>query len=71
MELSLPQAVMKFKQGFGRLMRRSADHGVVVVLDGRLVKKTYGPLFLHSLPETRTNFNELDSILRDMENFLF
>ena len=71
MELSLPQAVMKFKQGFGRLMRRSADHGVVVVLDGRLVKKTYGQLFLHSLPETRTNFNELDSILRDMENFLF
>jgi len=71
LELSLPQAVMKFKQGFGRLMRRSADHGVVVVLDGRLVKKTYGQLFLHSLPETRTNFGELDSILRDMENFLF
>jgi ATP-dependent DNA helicase DinG len=71
MELSLPQAVMKFKQGFGRLMRRSADHGVVVVLDGRLVKKNYGQLFLSSLPETRTNFNELDSILRDMENFLF
>ena len=71
MELSLPQAVMKFKQGFGRLMRRSADHGVVVVLDGRLVKKNYGQLFLSSLPETRTNFRELDSILRDMENFLF
>jgi len=71
LELSLPQAVMKFKQGFGRLMRRSADHGVVVVLDGRLVKKNYGQLFLHSLPETRTNFYELNSILRDMENFLF
>jgi ATP-dependent DNA helicase DinG len=71
LELSLPQAVMKFKQGFGRLMRRSADHGVVVVLDGRLVKKNYGQLFLHSLPETRTNFCELDSILRDMENFLY
>jgi ATP-dependent DNA helicase DinG len=71
LELSLPQAVMKFKQGFGRLMRRSADHGVVVVLDGRLVKKNYGQLFLHSLPETRTSFRELDSILRDMENFLY
>jgi ATP-dependent DNA helicase DinG len=71
LELSLPQAVMKFKQGFGRLMRRSADHGVVVVLDGRLAKKSYGQLFLRSLPETRTNFHDLDSILRDMENFLF
>ena len=71
MELSLPQAVMKFKQGFGRLMRRSADHGVVVVLDGRLLKKKYGQLFLHSLPETRTSFNDFENILRDMENFLY
>ncbi|MDR0442589.1 MAG: ATP-dependent DNA helicase DinG [Treponema sp.] len=71
MELSLPQAVMKFKQGFGRLMRRSADRGVVAVLDGRLLKKQYGQLFLHSLPETKTNFGGLDGILRDMENFLF
>jgi len=71
MELSLPQAVIKFKQGFGRLMRRSADHGVVAVLDGRLLKKTYGQLFLHSLPETRTSFNDLNNILADMENFLY
>jgi ATP-dependent DNA helicase DinG len=71
MELSLPQAVMKFKQGFGRLMRRSADHGVVVVLDGRLLKKQYGRLFLHSLPETKTCFGEIDSIMRDMESFLY
>ncbi|MCL2243198.1 MAG: ATP-dependent DNA helicase DinG [Treponema sp.] len=71
MELSLPQAVMKFKQGFGRLMRRSADHGVVAVLDGRLLKKKYGQLFLRSLPETRTSFCELNNILKDMESFLF
>jgi ATP-dependent DNA helicase DinG len=71
MELSLPQAVMKFKQGFGRLMRRSADRGVVAVLDGRLQKKNYGRLFLQSLPETRTSFGVLDDILRDMESFLY
>jgi ATP-dependent DNA helicase DinG len=71
MELSLPQAVMKFKQGFGRLMRRSADHGVVVVLDNRLLKKQYGQVFLGSLPETRTSFSPLDNILRDMEHFLY
>jgi len=71
MELSLPQAVMKFKQGFGRLMRRSSDRGVVVVLDGRLLKKQYGQLFRHSLPETRTCFDEMESIMRDIERFLY
>jgi ATP-dependent DNA helicase DinG len=71
MELSLPQAVMKFKQGFGRLMRRSSDHGVVAVLDGRLLKKNYGQLFLHSLPKTKTCFSNMENILRDMEGFLF
>ena len=71
MELSLPEAVMKFKQGFGRLMRRSSDRGVVAVLDGRLLKKRYGAFFLHSLPETRTSFSSFSGILQDMEHFLF
>jgi len=71
MELSLPHAVMKFKQGFGRLMRRSSDRGVVAVLDSRLIKKKYGQLFLQSLPETKTSFTGVDSILKDIEQFLF
>ena len=71
MDLSLPEAVMKFKQGFGRLMRRSSDHGAVVVLDGRLLRKRYGKIFLNSLPETRTCFGEMKTILRTVENFLF
>ncbi|GHV95600.1 helicase [Spirochaetia bacterium] len=71
MELSLPEAVMKFKQGFGRLMRRSSDRGVVAVLDGRLIKKRYGALFLQSLPETMTSFTEFSGVLRDMESFLY
>jgi ATP-dependent DNA helicase DinG len=71
MELSLPEAVMKFKQGFGRLMRRSSDHGVVAVLDGRLLRKRYGEFFLRSLPETKTCFGDLDAILRSAESFLF
>ena len=70
-ELSLPQAVMKFKQGFGRLMRRTSDHGVVVVLDGRIQKKSYGKLFMESLPETRSSFGKLVTILNDIENFLY
>jgi ATP-dependent DNA helicase DinG len=71
MELSLPEAVMKFKQGFGRLMRRSSDRGVVVALDGRLLRKGYGQLFLKSVPETKTCFGSLDQILREAERFLF
>jgi ATP-dependent DNA helicase DinG len=70
MDLSLPEAVMKFKQGFGRLMRRSSDHGVVAVLDSRLLKKRYGDFFLRSLPETRTSFAEFADLLRDAERFL-
>jgi ATP-dependent DNA helicase DinG len=71
MELSLPQAVMKFKQGFGRLMRRSADKGVVAVLDGRILKKAYGNLFRQSLPDTKTSFSDLNFILQDIENFFY
>jgi ATP-dependent DNA helicase DinG len=71
MDLSLPEAVMKFKQGFGRLMRRSSDRGVVAVLDGRILKKRYGTFFLQSLPETRTSFCGFSGILRDTENFLY
>jgi ATP-dependent DNA helicase DinG len=71
MDLSLPEAVMKFKQGFGRLMRRSSDRGVVAVLDGRIIKKRYGTFFIQSLPETRASFCDFSGILRDTENFLY
>ena len=71
MELSLPEAVMKFKQGFGRLMRRSGDRGIVAVLDGRILRKRYGDFFIRSLPKTRTGFGEFSSVLRDIESFLY
>jgi ATP-dependent DNA helicase DinG len=71
MALSVPEAVMKFRQGFGRLMRRSSDRGVVVCLDSRLLKKQYGALFLQSLPKTKTCFAGFETILRNTEAFLF
>lgn len=49
--LSLPYAILRFKQGFGRLIRSHQDDGVVVVLDRRLVNKSYGLSFIRSLPE--------------------
>ena len=50
-EFYLPEAVLRFRQGFGRLIRTEADAGVVVVLDHRLTQKTYQREFLESLPE--------------------
>jgi DNA polymerase-3 subunit epsilon/ATP-dependent DNA helicase DinG len=49
-EYAVPQAVLRFKQGFGRLIRRKTDRGVMVVLDGRIQSKAYGQAFLRSLP---------------------
>ena len=50
-EDSLPRAVLRFKQGFGRLVRSSTDEGRVVVLDPRIATKRYGRTFLDALPE--------------------
>ena len=48
----LPHAAIRLKQGFGRLIRSRDDHGVVLVLDGRIARKSYGRYFLESLPPT-------------------
>jgi len=50
MSYSVPKAVIAFKQGFGRLIRKSGDRGVVVLLDRRIVTKPYGRKFLSSIP---------------------
>lgn len=49
----LPNAIIRFKQGFGRLIRSREDRGVVAVLDSRILSKSYGKLFLGALPECR------------------
>jgi predicted DnaQ family exonuclease/DinG family helicase len=49
-QLALPQAALKLKQGFGRLIRRSTDRGAVVILDNRILGKDYGKAFLDVLP---------------------
>ena len=49
-QYAVPQAALRFKQGFGRLIRSGGDRGVVAVLDRRIVSKAYGAAFLDSLP---------------------
>ncbi len=51
LEYAVPQAVLKFKQGFGRLIRSSQDRGVCAILDRRVISKRYGASFVQSLPD--------------------
>lgn len=51
MEFSLPEAILKFRQGVGRLIRTKSDKGIVVVLDNRVLTKKYGQAFLNSVPK--------------------
>jgi ATP-dependent DNA helicase DinG len=50
-EFSLPEAVLKFRQGVGRLIRTKTDTGIIVVLDNRVLKKRYGQAFLEAIPK--------------------
>jgi DNA polymerase-3 subunit epsilon/ATP-dependent DNA helicase DinG len=50
-QYQVPEAVLRFRQGFGRLIRSQGDRGVVVVLDRRVQTKNYGQMFLQSLPD--------------------
>jgi len=53
-DYQLPSAILKFKQGFGRLIRTKTDQGIVVILDSRIVKKPYGRQFLAAIPSCTT-----------------
>jgi ATP-dependent DNA helicase DinG len=65
-EFQLPQAVLTLKQGFGRLIRDREDFGVVAICDPRVVSRSYGPLFIASLPPARvvTDVDEAAAFLR-------
>jgi ATP-dependent DNA helicase DinG len=58
-EYSLPEAILRFRQGFGRLIRTNSDRGVVAVLDRRILTKRYGKLFIDSLPSCATKVGSL------------
>ena len=53
MDYQVPQAAIKLKQGFGRLIRTAADRGIVVLFDPRVLTKPYGKVFLEALPECK------------------
>lgn len=69
-EYTVPQAVIRFKQGFGRLIRHRGDRGIVLILDSRVVKKGYGRTFLKSLPPARVAKGPTAEVFAAMEEFL-
>ena len=69
MELSVPEAVIKFRQGFGRLIRRGDDRGAVVALDRRIIEKAYGRMFTESVPKTEIVYRPMNEILDKIEEY--
>ncbi|MDR1835936.1 MAG: DEAD/DEAH box helicase [Fusobacteriaceae bacterium] len=63
----VPEAVIKFKQGIGRLIRSKSDKGIVTILDNRVINKRYGRYFLESIPTKNTVIASKLDILDDIE----
>ena len=61
-QYAVPDAILRFRQGFGRLIRRRQDRGVVAIFDSRIISKTYGASFLESLPDCTVQFGALEKL---------
>ncbi|WP_121605096.1 ATP-dependent DNA helicase DinG [Virgibacillus sp. Bac332] len=69
MEFSLPNAVIRFKQGFGRLIRSSSDRGIVFVCDARMVKARYGKYFIDSIPPVPLSVDSTQKLMEKAKNW--
>ena len=67
---TLPQAIIKFRQGIGRLIRKKDDYGIIGILDSRILKKSYGKFFLNSLPECEFVYSNSKNILNSVKTHL-
>lgn len=69
-EYTLPEAILRFRQGFGRLIRTQSDRGIVAVLDRRVRSKQYGQLFLQSLPNCHLVEGSIEDLPHDATKWL-
>ena len=66
-EYQIPEAIIKFKQGIGRLIRSKTDEGNIIVLDNRIIKKKYGEFFINSFPTSKIKVIEKKEILNSLK----
>ncbi|WP_394232757.1 ATP-dependent DNA helicase DinG [Niallia oryzisoli] len=69
-DYSLPEAVLRFKQGFGRLIRTKNDKGIMILFDRRIVSTQYGKVFLDSLPEVKAKKMNIDDTVHFIHKWL-
>ena len=69
-QYSLPEAILKFRQGFGRLIRAQSDRGIVLVLDSRLLTKRYGKEFINSIPKCTQKINSVRDLPQEARRWL-
>ena len=69
-EFALPQSVLRFRQGFGRLIRRTTDRGVFLIADSRIARRKYGKAFLAGLPETELRYLKTDEVAEAVTEWL-
>jgi predicted DnaQ family exonuclease/DinG family helicase len=68
-DYSIPEAVIRFRQGFGRLIRSHSDRGVVLLTDTRLIRMRYGRRFIDALPVQADTYRDLDTLVDDLKHF--
>jgi len=69
-EYTLPESVLRFRQGFGRLIRRTSDRGTVVLLDSRIWRRSYGQTFLDALPACTVRHAPLSNLGTEIVDWL-
>ena len=70
MDYQLSEAILKLKQGIGRLIRQQNDMGICILADPRILKKRYGEAILDSLPANYMQYKHSSTILYETEKFL-
>ncbi len=68
-DLSLPQAILKLRQGVGRLIRTTSDRGIIIITDQRITSKSYGQRFAAALPIAGTNISDMEGLISEVEQW--
>ncbi|GGF09599.1 ATP-dependent helicase DinG [Halobacillus andaensis] len=70
MDYSLPEAIIRFRQGFGRLIRSSTDRGIVFVCDQRIMEARYGKYFISSIPDIPVTYDSTTNLIKQAQKWL-